>query len=104
MVISFISLELRNICEDSELANEKLGSKLAAKLHARLFDLVSATSIYDISWASLNQLDNNTCELEIKDEIKIQFCCNHSKAPTDDSGLLDWNKIFRIKIINITNI
>lgn len=104
MVISFKTIELRNVCEDGELAIEYFGPEQASKFQNRLFDLMSAESIFEISWINFKQLEDSIWEFDINDTINIQFCCNQSKAPVNDTGLINWHKIFRIKIINITNV
>jgi len=37
------------------------------------------------------------------DSFKLLFCANHIKKPLKEDGSIDWAKVDRIKILDVTN-
>lgn len=64
VVISFLTTDLRLICEDQHVAVQQLGSDVSTRLHSRLADINAARSLEDLPVAlfQLTEL-GETCEL-----------------------------------------
>lgn len=100
MEIAFESLALRKLCEDALHADATLGSKAAESLRRRVADLKASTSVSDLLIGRPRQRDENL-EIELSDGYVMVLVPNHPKKPTSQNGQLLWDKISRIKVVEI---
>jgi hypothetical protein len=100
MEIAFESLALRKLCEDALHADAILGPKAADSLRRRVADLKASTSILDLLTGRPRQRDENM-EIELSDGYVIVLVPNHPKKPTSQNGQVHWNKVSRVKVVEI---
>lgn len=68
----------------------------------RLADLNAATSPLDLPVGHPRPgSDNETMVLDLADEQVIVFTANHKTNPRTMTGLIDWGKVTRVKILRI---
>lgn len=104
MVIAFESKELRLVCENQALANDKYGSALTNKLHDRLADLMAANTIYDVLLGNPKQLVIGSIQgyrIELYKPFVMTLVVNHVEPPVNKANQIDWGRIFKVKIISI---
>lgn len=106
LVIAFDSQRLRAICENVERAEQELGSLVAPVLLRRLADLRAATSPKDLVVGSpFVRLEAGMEYMVIclRGGFRIVFAPNHVENPRDGSGKVDWTRVGRIRITDISN-
>jgi len=102
---AFATKALRELCEDSEALNRAFGDDNAKLLMRRLADLRAAPSVSDILVGVLQEI---SCDgkphiaIKLKPDFLITFCSNHKKNSKLPSGGVDWSKVSRIKITQIS--
>lgn len=104
MEIAFDSLPIRQICEDASHAVQNLGPEVADALMDRLADLDAATSVTDILVGRPRVIQKETDEVMAVDLCKgfsMVFAANHKNKPTGDNGRIVWDRVTRVKILQI---
>jgi hypothetical protein len=103
-IIAFASLSLRSLCEDSTHAEAELGETAAQGLRSRFADLRAATSVEDLVAGSPRFLDDKREQLamELKQGFRMVVSPNHVNNPRDSENRVDWSKVRRVKIVEIT--
>lgn len=95
---------MREICEDKEIAKEKLGDEGAKKLQTRLADLRAAPFVTDLVVGDPKEIDlqahPNSYKVDLHPKHWLLFCANHPKPPVTGASI-DWSRVSRIKIIAI---
>lgn len=92
------------VCEDEEIAKEEFGISIASKLHDRLSDIISAMNIFDIPVGNpVLVIDDGREEwrLNITEGYFLLLSANHANLPAKSDGSIDWQKVTRVKIMNI---
>ncbi|WP_061227202.1 hypothetical protein [Leptospira interrogans] len=106
LILAFQNVQLRKLCERESQALKFLGEPVSSKLRNRLSDLRAASSVQDLVLGDL--ID----ELGSSENIKIfsidlgtnyEMVCisNHNPQPLLSPSKIDWQRVFRIKIIKI---
>jgi hypothetical protein len=103
--LAFHSKPLRTICESETEATHEFGEAVAAVLRHRLADLSAAKSPSDVPVGRPRALTSDPTKmcLDLCDGYVVTFCSNHPKNPKTPSGLPDWEKVSRIKILEIAH-
>ena len=104
LLVAFESKELRMVCENQELADEKFGAIVSGNLQDRLGDLMAATCIHDILLGNPRQTLIGTVmgyKIELSNAYVLSIIPGHLKPPLNEEGKTDWNKVTRVKIISI---
>ena len=80
-----------------------LGAVNAKKLKSRLADLRAAGCIFDLPLTPRIKLNGGEPLLEIEPSagLRLILCINHNNPPKLKSGEIDWEKVFRLKVIRI---
>ena len=106
MELAFKTKSLRSICEDEQKADKTIGLDASKQLRARLEDIRAAANITELAVGN-PQVDNNSTEkfvtLTLYEEYVIKFSANHLSNPVKQSGDIDWSKVRRVKIEEISN-
>lgn len=101
MVISFENIEIRTICEDTDVAHSTLGSAVAVTLQTRLAELIVAETVKDLLVGDPNELEDEPFyKIELNDGYRLVFCSNHVKPPVMDEKI-NWAQVTRIKMLKI---
>lgn len=105
MVFSFETEELQAICENEEEAKQRLSMTVVLALQTRLADLVSATTVMDLVAGNPTAFTDRDGQqlfgLELEKGYKLIFCSAHVNPKLLETGLLDWSKTKRVKILRI---
>jgi hypothetical protein len=103
--LAFHSKALRAICESEAQAVDTFGAAVASALRHRLADLSAAKSTNDLPVGKPRELQSDPTRMiiELCDGFSVMFCANHPKNPQTESGLIDWPKVNRIKILDIAH-
>ena len=104
MEIAFDSLLIRQICEDASHAVQNLGPEVADALMDRLADLDAATAVTDILLGRPRVIQNETDEvmaIDLCNGYTMVFATNHKNKPTDEDGRIVWDRVTRVKILQI---
>ena len=102
--IAFINKELRLVCENEQVAQQKLGTELAFKLKSQISDIIIAQSVDELIWGNPRQIDTAYgpgFKLDLGASHQITFCNNHTKKQSELSKT-DWSKVSHIKFLSIT--
>ena len=102
MELSFNSRRIREICENTDLAQEFYGQQLADNLRKRLADIDAVLFISDLPVENLiTAHKNETVKISLTPNANLIFCANHVNNPRFKNGKIDWEKVSRIKILKI---
>jgi hypothetical protein len=102
--ISFETKALRTLCEDEEAAIEALGVNLSNRLRSRLADIDSAENFHEIpaGFPRIKKIEEeDTLLIDIGEEKSIYLLPNHTSVPVTGAGVVDWNRVTRVKIMAI---
>lgn len=103
MEISFKNKGLKDLCEQASLAQRKLGTNMARKLHARLADLIAAPSMADLPQAGRPHLLKGDrageFALDLVHPQRLVFEPAHSSVPLSEDGGIDLSRVTRVCII-----
>ena len=106
MVISFETTKLRTICESSEEADAEFGQEIANRLRTRLADLAAAPSVGELPHGLPAAIRLNGMEawaLRVSEALRIAFVVNHAKHQGGVVGRIEWEKVRRVKLIDISD-
>ncbi len=109
MVIYFRIKKLQKICSNTNEAIKKLGPKMALKLQQRLMELKAASCLADISRvppARCHPLSGNRdgqLSVDLEHPYRLLFIPANDPIPLTQDGGLDWTKITKIEIVEITD-
>ena len=101
MQLAFETTHLRTLCENSADAIRELGHEVASALRDRLADLDSAVSIKDILVGRPQAFDTGALVIELTAACRLLCRANHPNNPKITSGGIDWEKVSRVKIVDI---
>lgn len=98
--LAFNTKSLLIICQRREEAAATFGEIVAVKLFHRLADLRAADSPVDLP-AGNPRANDSYYEIDVVDGTTIVFIPNHQSTPILSDGNIDWEDVFRIKILSI---
>jgi proteic killer suppression protein len=104
MEISFKTKQLQKLCEQSSLAQRKLGTQMAKKLSKRLADLKAASVVTDLIAGRPHPLEGNRAgqfALDLVQPQRLVFIADNQPIPIDEDGSIDWSQVTRVRIIEI---
>lgn len=101
MELSFLDIDIRDICEKQEIATNKYGHEVAQVLQSRLADLYSITTINEMPVGNLEEISSDPpiYKIDLTDSFRLIFCINHPKRKGD----IDLENVMRIKVHKIEN-
>lgn len=106
MELSFVSQNVRVLCENEENAKEILGAPLALTLKSRLADMRAAMFVSELIAGlpgKVNYEGIPAYKVDLTIQERIIFCCAHNNIPKLTDGSIDWHQVSRIKLITIAN-
>ena len=105
LIIAFKTKALREVCEWASRAEALCGTDIASRLQRRLADLAAAETIFELPTNKPQPIDGaGLMAIELGDDVRLLFAPNHKVLPRTPSGGIDWNKVFRIKLVLIEGI
>ncbi|TGD78232.1 hypothetical protein [Hymenobacter wooponensis] len=95
---------MRKICEDKLFAEEILGVSVAKSLQSMLSDLMAANNIFDLPFGSPTEILGSAgqkYQINLANGYKLLVGCNPIKTPTLLSGIINWEKVRKLIIIDV---
>jgi len=102
--LSFVSQNIRMICENEDKAKEMLGAPVALTLKSRLADMRAAMFVSELLAGSPGEIVHNNSpayKLDLTTQERLVFCCVHETIPLLTNGNTDWHQVSRVKLVNI---
>ncbi|ODR98050.1 hypothetical protein AUC68_11145 [Methyloceanibacter methanicus] len=106
MEITFLTAEIRDLCEKREAASDKLGYEAARELEERLADIVAVDTVdelADLLGASVVDAGPKEKELVLQSNHRIRIGSAHPKDIASKDAT-DWSKTNRVKILEVRKI
>jgi hypothetical protein len=106
LILAFDSPRLREVCEDADLADSEFGAPVAHTLRTRLADLIAAASPCDLLVGNPHVVPHGETEcmsVSLGNSMEILFAANHRANPRDAADRIEWSKVRRIRIVEISN-
>jgi hypothetical protein len=104
--LSFQTRDARALCEEDTQAGQQLGAAAAEALRHRIEDLRAAATVFDVPVGDLRldarSIDGSVYLLDLEDGWVLRFRANHAKLPLTDEGMVDWWRVSRIQIMDIS--
>ena len=107
MHLAFETRLLRTICEREIESRRRLGNPVADALQHRLADLRAAASVSDLVAGSPRMEAHGEIErlvIGLADDQEVVLEPNHRQNPVNETGMLDWSAVTRVKIVRIGGI
>ncbi|MDR1423072.1 MAG: hypothetical protein LBI92_00435 [Azoarcus sp.] len=104
MDISYRDKKVRGLCEKQAVAERKLGTACARKLHARWSDLESARVVTDLAAGNPHPLKGDRdgqFAVELVGGMRLVFVPAHDPFPRRDDGGIDWAEVSSVRIVFI---
>lgn len=104
MEITFSDSKLQKLCEQSVIAQKKLGNDCARKLRSRLADLDAASSVQDLVTGRPHPLKGDRLgqfALDLQGGKRLVFEPSNNPIPRKEDGSIHWAKVTEICIIFI---
>lgn len=107
MQLAFENRKVREICEDSDIADVTLGAAVGTALRKRLADLSSARSVQELPpIGNPRVISRDGMEfymIDLANGYIMEFEAGHTSVPKKMNNTVDWNSVSRIKILKIRN-
>ncbi len=109
MLISFKSKKFEKECNDMKLLTREWGAEQAKLIARRLTELAAAENLETmrlLPQARAHELKGNREEqisLDVKHPYRLIIIPDHDEPPRRKDGGLDWQKITKIKILEVTD-
>lgn len=104
MDIAFEDKRIRLLCDSNRAAVKAIGKEAAELLKHRLADIEAAVTISDLLLGSpriIGEPPDPKVILGLCDGYRLTFKANHGRLPLLPSGMLDWSRVSRVKIVSI---
>lgn len=104
MEISFVTEELRALCESRRKAVKRLGQQASSALETALADIDACQSLeeFESIYSELQMLaGTESWMLSLDGAISIRFTSGHVKSPRRKTGEVDLSRVTRLKIEKI---
>jgi plasmid maintenance system killer protein len=102
--LAFKTRELRSLCEGSHDAQEKYGAVIANKLRLRLAQIYAAPTPLDLppnTYTLLGEGIKQHMIFHLDQHHCLIVAPNLVDASTDANGIIDWNRVARVKITSL---
>ncbi|GEQ96635.1 hypothetical protein JCM17844_02720 [Iodidimonas gelatinilytica] len=100
MEIAFTSKDIREICENRQVAVNNLGEDVTISLIKRLADIYAASNVYELI-AGDPEISGNTCVIQLADNHRLSISPNHPRQHANPASLDSWINVSRVKIQGI---
>ncbi|WP_415764652.1 type II toxin-antitoxin system RelE/ParE family toxin [Pseudomonas sp. ZB1P45] len=104
MELNFKDKRLRELCEQSRIAEKRLGADSARKLKSRLSDIQAAASVSDLAAGNPHPLKGdrkNQYSVSLAGGCRITFEPDHDPFPLREDQSIDWSQVRSVKIVFI---
>jgi toxin HigB-1 len=102
MRITFKDEDYQSLCEQSNIAQRKLGPQMAKKLRARLAELMAASSVAELCAGRPHPLKGDRAgqfALDLVHPRRLVFEPDQDPVPFKDDGGIDWSQVTQVCIV-----
>jgi toxin HigB-1 len=102
MKITFENEDYKTLCEQSNIAQRKLGPQMAKKLRARLAELMAASSVAELCAGRPHPLKGDRAgqfALDLVHPRRLVFEPDQDPVPFKDDGGIDWSQVTQVCIV-----
>jgi toxin HigB-1 len=102
MKITFENEDYKTLCEQSNVAQRKLGPQMAKKLRARLAELMAASSVAELCAGRPHPLKGDRAgqfALDLAHPRRLVFEPDQDPVPFKDDGGIDWSQVTQVCIV-----
>jgi proteic killer suppression protein len=109
MLLSFKSKKFEKVCNDMKLLTREWGAEQAKLIARRLTELAAADNLATLRMlpqARAHELKGNREEqisFDVKHPYRLIIIPDYDTPPRKTDGGLDWQKITKIKILEVTD-
>lgn len=109
MEISFINKKLAKVLNSEKEILKTYGSDNGRRIAKRLTDIKAAANLEDLSKLpqtrvhELSQNRNEQISVDVKHPYRLLMISDHDETPRKPEGGLDWRRITKVKVIEITD-
>jgi len=108
MDIEFKTKKLAKACSSEAKMKKQWGGEMAKKLRQRLADLEAAATLEVMLKlpGRCHELRDNLVghlALDLKQPYRLIFCPNHDPRPVKEDGGLDWSRVTKVLITDVTD-
>lgn len=104
MELNFLTVELRDICEDRAVAINKLGPVIGVRLGALLADIEAVDTLCELSAlhaADFDEVEVEEYRLRVAPETALALRPGGAKPPRHEDGRIDWSRLDRLSVMGI---
>ena len=104
MDLAFEDEQLRAVCIKRGRALAVLGPEVAHELNKRLADIRAAEAVSDLLVSTRVVADGGyeAIQVSLANGFELVLVANHVQNPTTASGKIDWEKVARVKVLEIS--
>lgn len=104
MDLAFEDEQLRAVCIKRGRAIAVLGPDVARELNKRVADVRAAETALDLLVGTrvVENGDSEAMHVSLADGFELILVANHVHNPTTASGKIDWAKVMRVKVQEIS--
>jgi hypothetical protein len=104
LIIAFATLPLRALCEDAAKGDREFGEAVARTLRNRVADLRAASCPLDLPAGNPRLIDEDgeRMAVNLRSGFRLLLVPNHVNNPRDENNRVDWKKVRRVKIVEIS--
>lgn len=102
--LAFEDEQLRAMCIKRGRGLALLGPDVAHELNKRVADIRAAETALDLL-VGTHVVDGSSCEaihVSLANGFELILVANHVQNPTTASGKIDWGKVVRVKVLEIS--
>ena len=102
--LAFEDEQSRSVCIKRGRALAVLGPEVAHELNKRIADIRAAETVLDLLVGTRVVADGGyeAIHVSLANGFELVFVANHVQNPTTASGKIDWGKVVRVKVLEIS--
>lgn len=100
MDLAFETAQLRSLCESQEEAEQTFGRFIAQALRTCLAEMEASASVEEFMLVRAASMSEDHIHVVLGEGHELVFRQSHLNSPAVD-GLVDWSKVYRVRILNI---
>lgn len=104
MDLAYEDEQLRTLCIKRGRAIAVLGPKIAHELNKRVADVRAAETALDLLVGArvVDDVGYEGMHVSLTDGFELILVANHVQNPTTAPGKIDWTKVTRVKVLEIS--
>ncbi|MEH2193525.1 MAG: killer suppression protein HigA [Nostoc sp.] len=102
MDITFADRKLQSLCQQQDLAKQKLGKNCAKKLTARLADLAAVSCVKELFAGRPHPLKGDRAgefALDLEGAKRLVFKPDNDPIPISEDESIDWSRVTAVCIV-----